>query len=76
LDEAGSANGLCPIAFEKSYLTLVAPKKPKRFCGAFIKSDPPEARIPSHPPAKPQFVAQTLGSLEPSIFIAACAASG
>jgi hypothetical protein len=34
---------------EKSYLTLVAPKKPKRFCGAFIKSDPPEARIPSHP---------------------------
>jgi hypothetical protein len=35
-DSAGSANGLCPLAFEKSYLTLVAPKKPKRFCGAEV----------------------------------------
>ena len=35
-DSAGSANGLRPLAFEKSYLTLVAPKKPKRFCVADV----------------------------------------
>ena len=35
-DRAGSANGLCPLAFEKSYVTLHAPKKPERFCGADV----------------------------------------
>ena len=35
-DRAGSANGLRPLAFEKSYVTLHAPKKPKRFCGADV----------------------------------------
>ena len=36
MDQPGSANGLCPLAFEKSYVTLHAPKKPERFCGADV----------------------------------------
>jgi hypothetical protein len=47
-DSAGSANGLCPLAFEKSYLTLVAPKKPKRFCGAEVFVENSQQQIASN----------------------------